>query len=1770
MGFLSGVLSNIKEHLGQHKNEITSAIESLKQNKHRGKNGFNAAIGKVVEGVGRYNEKVRESNEKISVPINKFLNEVNEDFRKQVSAIDENNPDAGDNFSTAVTSAESLVNKCITSAVAFENRIGNARDETNDLNILLKNDVVRYVNNVTYEAKRLKTLSAKERHDLQNMEQKIETTFAKLEANVNKEIGDKVTWLVDTLKTLVRDIKKRLEEVNKKLWECYKTLHKWIVKAGCDVESAQQVVQRIINNEIGKDKYDNVKQVAGYIKEDAEALHRAAKFAKESIPGWIKEAQTKVRELNEALRADLHGLKGKINAEVWTHVSELIVPNVNMIKKKIGDRVTKTADTDDSIDENWHLVKEEVQQFVEDLTETRGSSSLTQILAGAVEYAKTFGAQEKVNALIKEIVEKIVESGSVSGYVTGYVADNRKLKGASQGENIAKVKSAIIKALPEFIGQDVTEAATTADLSSTKTLTGLAEKFGNFAENIEKDLHDDKVQTAISLVEVQLVDMNILEIPPGQLTIQPGNPLTKITDLKPVIRTAVTAVFSTFTKAAMQLQSFIRQSQIKNIEKAIEQIGHIKQQFAEGDNGKTLQSIDHGHKIDLALNMVKKAIEPLDKAIEAGEFQKQVGLKLDSVVGQDENSRPGIPPGGDNKVNINEDNFRTYKSYIEQPRGLPAATQEPLKGKLPKAIADINDGVTNALTAIDSLKNAIDTHAGDVETKLGEFLAAFEVAGRDVNFFLKSVKNGYITVELNDIHKHINEVHVTLNDITQTAESFIRSEADTISKPLISTLKHYVKTQIGIAQNTLTTETRKHYISSIKCMLINFSKKATRDLAPLPEAIDNDLTIGYKGFMGKLYGISTASAMSNENIKKLSALTNEPWESVEEKMQTLIKLANNFRKFYWTLETYVKREITRANGEENRKKNPPGQETDTYVNKFLGVGASLTALLEHISGEHKYDHRVPGMLDDLLTAISKLKPEDFSKPNTATMDSISAGLNKFVDELRKVYISAYDGQEFEGELVTNPKILVDSRESRTIYDQTDYGQKCAKVLFTIISVICNGFSELRWQCVGNWKNLKSNLSGDNNPLGMCFKNAGYIVPESETVRNGDLRNNMTGQSISDKLKETLPGAKKLDQVTNWLSSTHNRKNGDESKISVLNVLDFLYDCLETYYRVCHVTSSSTGKHPSSVYDMLLWLCGLTSSAVYNDLTLNGFEDLFEKPKDDAAEANSDGDIAVGLEKELSLEAYPGSITVNTLTANLHQVCVYAEDVLVAILGHGHSEGRYACDFNTNPDKFAYPSDPAKCLDMLFEILLRLQEQLYLLYMRCRRTRDTMSWRECWYGRGVGGSSWKCNTMQCPEQVANQNADQKHKQTCNQKCNQIAECGLKSPLQSFLEDGLPGFMPHPYSRADCKMTCSLSNHRGIPCKTPMGFSDLSVMASHTSKGDRIVEALRDFCGSKHSPLSQLCSLLLCLLNRPPQTLGDMFAFYYNFISNWGGKGSEHKRDAFNDAVNDAYFGAVYQDFTINNVFDSKIHGEHNHEKGDLFGLVDCYSGKGDRTPKGSCGPYMRPICGDIRNTFSSKHAGNYLSWIVYITETFYDLLKKLYEECNKCCGDDKPKCRTARCSRNCNFNGKKPDPNHADSCDSIVNCKFTRPTLYKYGFVHEDALMLADKPTKRTCKDFCSALKRVLSDKVDDDAALAKLVYVTIPEFLYQIRFPFMTLTLSLWLLSLLYLLHIMVIRLDLLHIKSHLHSPSSHRIAAQSLLAAARVNKLNRVFYLQP
>ncbi|GBE63210.1 hypothetical protein, conserved [Babesia ovata] len=213
------------------------------------------------------------------------------------------------------------------------------------------------------------------------------------------------------------------------------------------------------------------------------------------------------------------------------------------------------------------------------------------------------------------------------------------------------------------------------------------------------------------------------------------------------------------------------------------------------------------------------------------------------------------------------------------------------------------------------------------------------------------------------------------------------------------------------------------------------------------------------------------------------------------------------------------------------------------------------------------------------------------------------------------------------------------------------------------------------------------------------------------------------------------------------------------------------------------------------------------------------------------------------------------------------------------------------------------------------------------------------------------------------------------------------------------------------------------------------------------------------------------------------------------------------------------------------------------------------------------PYLCSLYFDSYDYLTDKHCKVYLSWAIYLPWTFWDLLNKLYDSfCTITCADwgCRGCLRGDKCKSGKHGVVEDEKKDVTCQCESMVKCRGVAPTLYQYGFSFGEASTLNGGSTRKKCKDFCTQLYKVLHSDYFDK------LFKECDNFLWKIREPFIWILLSLWSLSLLYLLHIAVVRLDVLRIRSHLKSPSSHRIAAQSLLAAARVKALASVKYFSP
>ncbi|GBE59455.1 hypothetical protein, conserved [Babesia ovata] len=1065
--------------------------------------------------------------------------------------------------------------------------------------------------------------------------------------------------------------------------------------------------------------------------------------------------------------------------------------------------------------------------------------------------------------------------------------------------------------------------------------------------------------------------------------------------------------------------------------------------------------------------------------------------------------------------------------------------------KLTKAIAsvssistEINTGlVTGSLggridTSLQGVKGAIDTLEKLIQSQSGEIERNIKDLNSDVEALeqikkkdetqngIIEIKKGEVLEKMLTLKSKLDENLFHIRHAVSQSESMLNSAINDVNDA-VSEAREKSNEAITDAFNDITKEIRILFCRYKIADISAFRALVDDQLLAVQKIIEMDEVTGLKGMLNKL---------KEKYVKKIE--TNK--FAAKSKFEDATENINNAFKFlFGSLE----------------------RQTD-FASDYGKVQPSqhaLSNLLEMLKKSRHFDNHFTTHLERLNYALHDFVPRRFAMPCSILLDALRRGMSDFAQQLSHAYVNAYSGK-----IPTDSWVEDDTKSTKKPADKvlSTEGRNCAKVCLTILETLNGNMKTLRKRCypntTGEWHNKQINTHG-KNPLGTFFEKCGYKVSKDTKGHEGHLLNK--SKCNGKFIHGLLCGGIITKNV--FVFNTNNDFEGSPIRK--------LHTHLGTYYRVSHHYIPPKPRAPSSIYQMLQWLLGLYFNPMYQKLE-GHISQLFTGLKDEY-KLNSDAfDIIVpdDIKKVIT-----SRLDAKQLINSLKNVCLYSEDALIGILGRGHAEGRYACEFYVNTDNLLYPGSPAACFDMLSDILNRVYEQLCFVYKQCHNDYLSSGWRDCHYGRYIGGSSWSCNKFQCP----NQDCDQKHNQTCGQKPDQHYGCGIKSPLQSFLEDGLPGFLPHSFKAPGCKLECTLPNHRGIPCKTPMGFGDIGVTASHTKIGKDLKDALLVFCGHEKSHLNKLCSYLQCLLRRPPQTLGDMFAFYHRFLEHWGSKDAMYKKTAFDESVRGANFGDPQTTLNVACIQQYSAHSGKTHEQGDLLGLLRCNQNKSPVVP---CGAYLQPLTLGIHDIFSEHNASRYLSWIVYITETFYDLLKKLYDDCCNNCKKPSSRCYDKCCSKDCNVkytddsgNPKNPSTNdkHTADCYSIVKCRNAHPTLYAYGFTFGSPNDLSGSygpQTRRTCKDFCTALQKVIAG----ESVLIQLIK-EIEDFIWKIRQNFSITLLALWSLSLLYLLHITVVRLDLLRIRSHLKSPSSHRIAAQSLLAAARVKALGKITYLQ-
>ncbi|GBE63103.1 hypothetical protein, conserved [Babesia ovata] len=404
MSFLHGVLCNIQGHLGLHSDKIREAIESLNTNKHLGKEGFNAAIVKVVSGVREYNEGVVKSNTSIKSPIWTFLQPFKKDkgeLMKQINALQVS--DVPRQAEQEASKAKSLVESCLRHSNVFDSALSKLTKDINDLNAQCKTSVNSSHKNVKYEIKRLEQLSSREHGDLAAMIKLIGTKLNGLGVEVKDEICKQVRDLVEHLKGRVQLIKLQLEDVNKSLKEYLKDIDQWMSEADRIVDENTSQTGFIIDKKPGWEYRQKLEKLPDEMK----------KFGENPLEIYISGVRDQLQSKVQEARQNLEKLDKVYKNKLWS-IAEA-VKQVEPAIEKLGG-VIENGDADVGKGKNIKSIVNHVKGKVEGI---QGIKGLQGIKNGVVTYAMGV-ARNMEDATIVTWVSEIAKNNETVNRDIGY------------------------------------------------------------------------------------------------------------------------------------------------------------------------------------------------------------------------------------------------------------------------------------------------------------------------------------------------------------------------------------------------------------------------------------------------------------------------------------------------------------------------------------------------------------------------------------------------------------------------------------------------------------------------------------------------------------------------------------------------------------------------------------------------------------------------------------------------------------------------------------------------------------------------------------------------------------------------------------------------------------------------------------------------------------------------------------------------------------------------------------------------------------------------------------------------------------------------------------------------------------------------------------------------------------------------------------------------------------------------------------------------------
>ncbi|CDR71730.1 hypothetical protein, conserved [Babesia bigemina] len=1761
MGFLYGVLGAVKDDEAvktyYNTDKMITVLDIIKKKMHNGPSEFVNAVDYVRGVLSDYHIELNERTNKI----NNSLSELTKKIETNKNTVDSKKSkplvDQLSNWTTTVDGLSIDINNIMT--------LINNLDP--DLSDKLRSEINLVAGAVTTMAEstkdgRFQTHMAYVDKAMEEEENRMREKVEEQSKRTQKTLGDQFTNVFNDVGTLRQKKKERFDIINEMIKKAREFMDNYD-KTYMNVIDEKFRAIEVSLNDVNKSHQVGGSNLSSRLKNDVNAIRGALlqigdEMEKQvtGLENWIgsvtklidhakKHQIDKVTNKDVAAKYVVNVTNMTLNMKEWqdvlnkyiTNVREVITTEVREVQRKIGTlyKVIESGRADGTATQKSLCeIIETMQGKVADIYGKRRYEGLRDIPENVMSYADKFTKDNfhtkvldgwlrdilKTDGVVKQRLREWIKENKGTGKLSGTVVHGK----ISEDEVNAFVDGTkktlhepIICQVMKVLQQQVIQKATE---NFAKVHDGVAENFKSvknvceqFAKQFESTV-DDKVDPIVTAIESS-DGLNVS-----------SSGFSK-TDLKRAVERILNKLVTRAKHVAEEIAVCLDRYKMGNVDDAVTKTDKLLKNLY-----KAAGSEKYAQNVDAAIDAITDKVD---------------GINIDLTISKLREWSEGI------EANIHRLLSEYSKTGEFMHRYLYDLKTEFLDTQLAKIhynlyalkneeFSHTQGRIQSAIKTVIAIVENLETVPSDVREKR-----------RKADELMKKLK-----IDVESIVIGIDLAIITADQtLTKTINDFVEElvKCEKMCKQAVDDLRNNMLNQIKASFSIVTSSVQQLFATERQADLRALEMLVESQSIIIDGLISNAMRTGVIGSMKTLSGVP---AGHKGDVTEEHNLLMQLRKKMEEDGEKVAELVPYVRAYLRPIIVYNKDEIERLIASH------PSPSTD-YPSQLKAIFDKLVELLNHLEKDklYNYDHNFVDLLASLNSLVDSLSPS-FTSP-CPLLAPLKSGLSNFAAQLGHAYVNRYSGKQFNGGLIVTKTITDDTKQPpnspKTIEELTPEGRNCAKVCLTIVEMVKGELDVLGEKCKLDWHSKQIDRI---SVLGSFLAKCGYVVSDRDK-QDGELQRSdkMMGSHIHAKIRHALTNVENIKTHLLKCKSNEDEKTGRKKKsdkFHVLDVLGCLHHHLETYYTVGHMATFTAKRNPCSVYEMLVWCAGLNYSLIYDTFLREGFTGLLQKPERKTVQTGEDLGFEIEFDdmKSYYLDAYPGVIKYDHISAAVNHICATSHDVLTRIIGHGDEYTTYGVDFCNNSLKFRYPTSAEECLDMFLDILRRLFPPLKYLETQCSTAAREYGWAGCHYGKDVQTTNWPCNEHSSSKATCQPN-DQP-------KCE--PNCQPKSPLMSYLNDCLPGHLPHVLSDIGCKAKCSTCPRStpGMPCLTPLGFRGFS---GTKRAGRDISDVLGKFFDNGK------LNVLFSLQAKTPSTLPEHFGFALSFVKGWSDVTDTRNhsiKQSIEASITDRSIKLYEPPSTLTDKLRDAYGSTHipYPNKQHLPAYADLSSlavAKPCTVKDVNCAPYLSSLCIDTYHHLAKKQSNTYLSWAIYLPWTFWDLLNNLYNAfCSINCQDWG--CRGCLRGDKCKKGGHgvvdTEKPNNKCQCTSIVDCKGVAPTLYQYGFVFGEASTLNDKASPKNCSDFCSQLKNVLKSKYFEK------LFEECDNFLWIIRQPFIWTTVALWLLSFLYLLHIMVIRLDLLHIKSHLHSPSSHRIAAQSLLAAARVNKLNRVFYLQP